>query len=347
MKAKIQSGIVLALTVVTACGTTEKDRFLKTLDIQETHVSYAASLDLEQYTLFDTRKVIKFGDWVVISTPKGDWNLTFVNLVSGESFQTLRHGRGPGEILNGSSLHRVGNCAVYSDYSNSICVSLKLQETINEKRAVLDTVGIFKGQAARPVYLCKCGDGFVSGNPADPSIWYSYYDSQGNVLSSIQSIIFDEISGAGKDFLLSMMLSSKYASNPSASKICVANVWSGALSFASVRKGVMTEYFRVEAVPPDVVSHNGSVTFDRNGTAYFQDLEATEDGILALYSGNSFSSTTLPCSEGYHILQYSWDGKVKKHYALSHNVSSMYWEENVLYCLSNYPSSKLYIYKLD
>lgn len=338
--------IVLGGLIHSGCSRGVEDAYLRTLDVPEVLISPCDSINLEHYHLFDARKILKHGDWFILSSASGEWNLTFLNPYTGESFNALRRGRGPGEVLRGSSLQLYRGMAIYADYAGAKCLSIDIGATVESKMAVLDTVGKFSDKGPRPLYLCKCGDGFISGNSFKPDSWYSYYDANGKILSEVPAINFDEIKGADNDFMASLALSSKYAANPDGTKVCVANVASGAISFASVDRDFITECKRLELVAPKVVVKNSRTVSSHDEISFFHDIEADVNGVYLLYSGNTLQSD-IPVNECRHVVHYSWDGNEDKHYVLSHTVTSIFREGDKLYCTSSYPSSRMYVYGLE
>lgn len=91
----------------------------------------------------------------------------------GKASFAVRKGRGPGEMINGSSLHKNGDGAVFYDSGSAVCVKIRTKESISSHTAVMDTIGVFAAGASRPVYMTSCGkDGFISGNLLDQDVWY-------------------------------------------------------------------------------------------------------------------------------------------------------------------------------
>lgn len=125
------------------------------------------------------------------------------------------------EMSGASSFHKSG---ILYDRNSVVLVCIDIEKSFESGLAVMDTIVSFGSVAPRPYYLCKTGDGVVSGNVTDPEVWYSYFSSSVGISSSVPAIGFSEIKGTGHDFLVSMMLSSIYAASPDGRKVCVANV---------------------------------------------------------------------------------------------------------------------------
>ncbi len=333
------AGAIVLMLVPVSC-TSSKDPYLRTLRLSACHIEPVDSVSIDEYAIFDPYDAISVDDnWLLLSSGKGDYNLLFVNAVTSEHFHAIRRGRGPGEIINGSSLYKVGKSAVIYDFTGGTCMSLNLSETIQTRTPVLDTIGNFRDKSPKPVYIGICGEaGFVSGNSMDETVWYSFFDPEGNVLSSVPAIGYKNLSAYDRDYILSLHLSSKYVSNLSGTRVCVANVASPTLSFSKVDSGILTEYKRYEIAPPGR---------GMQALSAFQRLFADDKYVYLIYSGHKLRDDILPSHACKNLVVYDWDGNPVKHYQLSHHISSIHVEGNSLVGVSDYPDSKVYKYILD
>jgi len=332
--------ITAFLTMAVSCVSSH-DPYLRTLRHLKTEIIEPVdSIDVDDYEVFHLNNVVPIDDnWLLMSSTKGDYNLMFLNTETSERFFAIRRGRGPGEIVHGNSLSKSGESAIYYDYNGGVCISINLMQTIKKRCPVLDTVGIFRDKVPKPVYIGRCGkDGFISGNVADENVWYSFFDPEGNVLSDVPALNYNELP-KDRDYKLSFLLSSKYVSNPAGTKICVANVACPSLSFSNVDSGLMTEYKRYEIAPPEVGQLDSKEAF--------HGLFADEEFVYALYSGYMLRGDALPGYTCNHLIVYDWDGCPVKHYRLSRNISSIHVEGNCLTGSSDYPECKVYKYVLN
>lgn len=319
-------------------GPSENDKYLKSLSLEPELLTAVDSVNIDQFDLFQARAAVAVdGGWLIVSSVQGDYRLLFLNPETSEHFFAIRKGRGPGEMINGSSLHKNGDGAVFYDSGSAVCVKIRTKESIRSRRVVMDTIGVFAAGASRPVYMTSCGkDGFISGNLLDQDVWYSYYDDRGTILSDVSSLDFEEFSEG--DRKVSRMLSSVYASNPDGSKVCVANVVCPSLSFSEVKSGILTEYCRYENPPEGIAA--GRITEDCTGA--FQDIDADEDYVYLIYSGNKYKGDSLPINECRHLVVYDWGGNPLRHFVLDRNISSVHIDGNSLWGASAYPESCVY-----
>lgn len=266
-KVLLWSATVLALFA--GCENSEKDKFLHGLQLDEVTIAPIDSIELEQFDIFQPGKLVKEDNWFAISSNRAEWNVTLVNPQSGDSFGVLRRGRGPGEVAAGVCFQKSQAGVIYYDRVSYKCLGFDLKRTIAERVASIDTLGNFLGKTPNPSRLCRCEDGFVSGNSTNSEVWYSLYSEDGTILSEVPAFHFDETDNANQDFLSSMLTSSIYASNYDGTKICVASVAAGALAFASVSDGILSEYERYEIEAPLTDKHGDFTVFSSNAITFF------------------------------------------------------------------------------
>ena len=336
------SAIAAVCAAMAISCTSGKDAYLRSLPCDSETLVAVDSINIDQFDLFQACKVVKVNeDWLLLSTTKGNNHLLFLNTKTLEHFYAVRRGRGPEEIVAGSSLQRFGDDAAFYDLNNATCVRILADETIQERKAVLDTIGIFRN-AAKPVYMSICGkDKFISGNLSDDGVWYSCYDDNGDVLSSIGALNVKDFPKDG-DRLISRMLSSVYASNPEGTKVCVGNVFCPSLSFSRVQSGVLEEYKRYENPPEGMKA--GRISTETVGA--FQGMDADKDHVYVIYSGNKLRNGLLPSDECRHLIIYNWNGIPVRHYYLNRNINSVHVCGNCIYGTSTYPESCVYKFVL-
>jgi len=330
-----------SVLLLAACSQNTSDRYLRSLKLEAIQLAAMDSVIID-----DSLNVFPFGlvcadeNWVVLEILQSEDHLLFLNTNTGERFFAIKKGRGPGEMLQGDNLQRIGGEGGFYDMDNGIAVSFDLRESIESKRLTLDTIMVFS-EGPLPVDFIPCGDGFISGNRMDPDSWYSFFDSTGAVTSSVPAIWFEDV-GKDRDAILSFLLSSKYVAHPDGSRVCVASVGSPSLSFAKVTDGRLEEYYRL-ALPPTGM-RDGGATADNLDT--FCCLKADDEHVCMLYSGNKFRGGVLPSYECRHLLVYGWDGKPRRHYVLDKNINNFTLHGGRIVGTSSYPSNRIIYYDL-
>lgn len=328
------------IAVMLSSCSSERDPYLRSLKLNAEPLTAVDSLNIDQFNLFQVRDVVKLdGDWLLMSSTGGDYKLLFLNTATSEHFFAIRKGRGPGEMIGGSSLHECGGRAIFYDRPKSVCIRINAKETIKSQSVVTDTISLFYGPSMPTDFMTTCGEnGFISGNVLDDNVWYSYYDRTGNVISSVKALDFEEISKS-RDHKISFLASCKYVSSPDGSRVCVASVGSPSLSFAEVSSGNLSEYKRL-AVPP--AKGNASETISA-----FVGIAADDDYVYLTYSGHKIRNDVLPSEESNHLIVYDWNGNPVKHYLLNRNVNSIHVDGKYIWASSTYPESCVYRFVLN
>jgi len=334
--------VLMACFLVSNCGTQgTRDPFLRSLDVDTSPIVATDSV-----TINDDISAIPIGivciddDWVVLEILQHEYHLLFLDAKTGEHFFAVRKGRGPGEMAQGGSLHRVGGDGRFYDSHTNTCVSFSLADAVLRKSLTLDTLLVFNGRR-RPTNLVSCGDGYVSGGHFDPDTWYCFFDSTGAVTSSVPAIWFEDV-GSDRDAILSFLLSSTYNSSPDGSKVCAATIESASLSFSTNTGGRLEEYYRL-ALPP-IGMRDGGATPDLRGGFYC--LASDQCHVYALYSGNKFKGDALPMYECKHLIVYGWDGRPRRHYVLDKNINNFTLHGGRIVGISSYPSNRIIYYDL-
>lgn len=318
---------VTFVSTLCSCGALYQDDYIKSLEMDVIVLSPEDSLSLERYTEISVDEIVKIDDtWLLLSSRNGTYNLLFLETTEGHGFYAIRKGRGPKEMVNGGNLHLVNNDVVYYDMTTSVCIYIDLEESIKVNDAVIDTLCDFTGLSPKPVYMTSCKYGFISGNICDDNVWYSLYAPDGSVISSVEALSYKELLQS-RDLRTSVMLSSKCASSPSGSNVCVASVASPSLSFAKVDSEGLTEYLRYEISPPEI---QGGISPDN--CSAFMDVVADDDYVYLLYSGRSIRSQISDSCN--HMVMYNWDGSPVRHYYLTEPICSMHIDSSELLGIS-------------
>ena len=333
----------------TACPANEEaDEYLRSLKISTIAIAPSDSIDLEQFNIYDVRRIEKFDDIFAISYNKGDHCLALLNPSTLVCRQIVRRGRGPMEMSGASSFHKSGNRGILYDWNSAVLIGIDIERSFESGLAVMDTIVSFGSVAPRPYYLCKAGNGVVSGNVMDPEVWYSYFSNSGGVSSSVPAIGFSEIKDTGHDFLTSMMLSSIYAASPDGRKVCVANVSSASISFSSLENGMLNEFKRYEMCSPAIARKGSGIVFSSNASSCFHCISSdNDDEVFLLYSGNPIKGKGVPANECSHLIIYGWDGIPRRHYNLTARISGFCFEDGKIYGCTSFPEARIYVFDVE
>ena len=324
------------------------DAYLSSLPKSAGILEPADSLDLEQFNLVMPSDLFKYDRWMVFDQTQAKYNLAIINLDTHSKMEALRVGRGPGEMLQGSLRYLDGSKLILCEVNALTAVSLDLASLREGYIPQVDTIGNFKSIKSASYRFHKVNGGYVSTNRN--GLWYSLWDVDGFIGNGIDQ---PRVPGFGAAAFTSTVKSfygsSLLTVHPDGDRVCFALVGMAALSFSVIENRELKEIKRYEYNAPTVVSEGGLPSISREESlSCFQGITSNRDYVYLLYSGRKKleAGNDVPSYESNHLLVYDWDGNFVARYELSRLSSDIFLEGNELYCLTKYPSDKLYVYRL-
>ena len=291
--------------------------------------------------------MIKYGRWLVFKESQTKYNLAIVNMDTHHKMDAVPVGRGPGEMMYGDNLYLEGARAALTDAYMLTMTALDLSELREDHIPRLDTIGSFKSIRNAFSRLRKVEGGYVSPVPSnhtfDEEAWYSLWDVDGYCSDPILRPPVEGIEKTERTTSHSFYSSSVVTVHPDKDRFCIGLVRMAALSFAKIKNRNLKEIKRVEYNRPKLYEYGGK-TFIHAKRA-FSGITSDKDRVFLLYSGRD-RNDEIPEYEGNHIIVYDWNGNYVTRYFLSRNAVDVFIDGEELYCLSTYPSCKLFVYHL-
>lgn len=339
--------IILFGALWTGCSDNRsKDAYLASLPKSAGTLEPTDSLDLEQFGLVLPSRLVKYNRWIVIAQTQAKSNLAIINLDTHSKMEALRVGRGPGEMLQTYMAYLDGSKLALTEVNALTTVSLDLAALQEGYLPPLDTIGNFKSIKPASFLFCKVNGGYLSTNP-DGESWYSLWDSDGFVGNSIRQPRVTGFETASWSSVMSFFGSSLLTVHPDGNRVCAALVKMAALSFSAIENRELKEIRRYEYNEPGVKTEGGLAFISNEETLdCFHGIASDRDYVYLLYSGRKWPGEEVPSYECNHLLVYDWDGNFVTRYDLAQRAMSIFLDGNELYCLTQYPSDKLYIYRL-
>lgn len=339
--------LLCVVVVVCACSRKTDDEYLASLPEPERSLAPSDSLDLESIGVLSPTHMIKNGRWVVIKESQTKYNLAIVNLDSHQKLDAIPVGRGPGEMTLGDNLYLEGTGATLTDAYKMTMVSLDMSKLKEDHIPRLDTIGTFKTVNNAFSRLRKVKGGYVSPVPTnhtlDDNAWYSLWDVDGYCSDPVSRPQVDGIEKTERTISHSFYCSSVVTVHPDKDRFCIGLVRMAALSFAMIENRKLKEVKRVEYNRPRLYENGGKTSIYANRA--FSGIASDKDHVFLLYSGRE-KNGDIPDYEGNHLIVYDWNGNYVTRYFLLHNVMDIFIDGDELYCLSTYPSCKLFVYRL-
>lgn len=347
----MKKGIILLAVVAvlwTGCNADRSgDAYLSSLPKAAGTLEPTDSLDLEQFGLVLPSRLVKYNRWIVIAQTQAKSNLAIINLDTHSKMEALRVGRGPGEMLQTYMAYLDGSKLVLTEVNALTTVSLDLAALQEGYIPPLDTIGNFKSIKPAKYRFCKVNGGFVSTNRYGG--WYSLWDPDGFIGNTIAPPYVSGLEAASRSTLASFYGSSLMTVHPDGDRLCVALVGMAALSFSVIENRELKEIKRYEYNRPVVIDGGGfAYISNEESLECFQGIASDRDYVYLLYSGQMWPGEEkgAPSYECNHLLVYDWDGNFVTRYDLAQRAMSIFHDGNELYCLTQYPSDKLYVYHL-
>ena len=324
------------------------DAYLSSLPKSAGILEPADSLDLEQFGLLLPSRLVKYDRWMVFDQTQAKYNLAIINLDTHSKMEALRVGRGPGEMLQGSLRYLDGSKLILCEVNALTAVSLDLASLREGYIPPVDTIGNFKSIKSASYRFRKVNGGYVSTD-SEGDAWYSLWDTGGFIGNGIDQ---PHVPGFGTVF--TSMVDSFYGSSlltthPDGDRVCFALVGMAALSFSAIENRELKEIKRYEYNAPTVANEGGVPYILREESLdCFHGIASNRDYVYLLYSGRKklLGENGAPSYECNHLLVYDWDGNFVTRYDLSRRILSFFLDGNELYGLTQYPSDKLYVYRL-
>ena len=251
-----------------------------------------------------------------------------------------------GEMLQGRLKYLDGSKIIMGDPNSLMTVSLDLALLRDGYVPPLDTIGCFKSIKPATNCFCKVNGGYVSTNTYD-EVWSSLWDQDGFVGNGVDRPHITGFETASRGSLVSFYNSTLLATHPDGNRLCAVLVRMAALSFSIVENRELKEIRRYEYNEPTVINEGGLARISNEETLdCFHGIASDRDYVYLLYSGRKWPGEEVPSYECNHLLVYDWDGNFVTRYDLARRALSIFLDGNELYCLTQYPSDKLYIYRL-
>lgn len=349
---KVKGTLFLAIFLValwTGCDADRsKDAYLASLPKAEGVLEPAASLEMEQFALVLPSHLVKYDHWLIIKQVQAKNNLAIINLDTHSKMETLRVGRGPGEMLQGGIAYLDGSKLVLTEANALTVVSMDLALLQEGYIPPLDTIGNFKSVRTATSRFRKVRGGYLSTSRRGEA-WYSLWDADGFVGNAIERPYVAGLESASLSSIASFYASSLLTVHPDGSRACVALVGMAALSFSVIENRELKEVKRYEYNEPAVTHAAGESYISREEMLdCFHGIASNKDYVYLLYSGKKkiADENSAPSYECNHLLVYDWNGNFVARYELSKPVMDIFLDGNELYCLTQYPSDKLYVYRL-
>lgn len=344
--------LLLACLVSISCHP-DADRFLslfpKTVPILEP----IDSIDLESVGIIASGADIDIYGNCLIVQKHNQHNENYIDLLNLDTDQVIhcfKHGRGPGEILSAMN-HRVqGDTLWLIDLQKNIAYGMNLKASLESgEQQIAASVDISKPSIIRLGHTVRAANSWVATGIFKPGCWYTILDSTSD--KGIPFFIPEEWKGFSDAELSIIHTNSKISASPKGDRVVVV-IPPGVISLSRIddSRGIIEEYCRKEYAIPilEPIRQNGATQVRNNGNQKrgLIKIFSTDDNIFCLYSDRTYNSE-LPSYECEYLAQFDWDANPIRLYKLSHPVNGLYIENDIVYGITGYPATCVYLYALQ
>ena len=352
---------VISLLALHGCSgsTTTGDLVLDEFTGKDEVLMPVQSIELESYGILMPASLAKYGEYYIIEKGQGNNIIDILSMSTGEIINCFRKGRGPGEIMTGSSFQIIDNTMYLYDISTQRYLSVDIDETIANRMTAPSVVYRFNtsredGKPLRPFVLHQIDNNrFISTGIFPEESWFCLTDSSYNYLSGVDYLEYDVVSQMERDDVKhTFHVSSVFGVHPDGNKAVCAFCSVAAFSVFQIDKTSLEEKYRYVvnrdpgAWSPGSSMGNAAIAWKPESIRGYQDVCVDNKYIYLLYSGKRVGDKESPSYVCKHLLVYDWMGRPIKRYLLETEVSSIWLEEDKLFCVTSYPEAKIVIYQL-
>ena len=346
--------IIAIVILVSCCKQEASDDVLSYFEDAPSVVATVESvIKLDQYGVLVPTKLIHYKGSFIIRKGLSE---NFVDIFTPEKkvIACVKKGRGPGELFDVGSFQMRGDSLFIYGPSQKKLLVLDIPGSIaSQKQITLEEyqIGSPDQKVSDQMILPVClqyfnGHYYGSGLFGDGSL-YAELSKDGALISGIPGPTLDDNRLSSLD-RASLNMDALMSISPNGNRISVTYTQIAAISFACTYPALIEQWSKVFFQPklwcPD--QPGLMVSYEKENVATFQDIQAFNDCVYALYSGkNRVGDNENIANHCSHLLVFDWDGAPLMSYELEVPVAGFWMDEDSLYGISFYPNAKLYQFR--
>lgn len=172
----------------------------------------------------------------------------------------------------------------------------------------------------------------------------------GQIVNTVGHVKFDNIIQFSELEQSAFHLSSFLTVKPDGRSVVCALGTAGALSFAKIdddnnMKEVGRNIYYSPKIKPSGDRKLPTIMYSSENKRAFCGIQSDNEYVYLLYSGKTQNERT-PAYQCNHLLIYDWNAKPVRHCYLDKSINSFYMEDGILYGVSSYPASQIYIFNM-
>ena len=126
--------------VMVSCSETDSNAYLRSLrNVDKMIIKPLDSVSLSDIDEFLASNIVKADDWLIMrGDSRATFHILFYNINTREHFLALRKGRGPGEVIQPTTLVKYENRTLIYDQDKKILFEINIPETERTKTASMN-----------------------------------------------------------------------------------------------------------------------------------------------------------------------------------------------------------------
>lgn len=257
--------VFLFSAVIFLFGCAHENDYLSSLSLKQENLTPKSTIDLATYDILQPVGIAKSGNCLAVTDNGGSKHLIIIDENTGEHFELISKGRGPGEMVGAMMAPYLDGVTLYDPSSSKTLVYIDLQKSMREGKACMDTLGRFVDSFSFPAKIVSSRNGMIATVAGRKDVWYASLGREGQVLSFVGPPQYKELDEMDESRYFSFLVSSHITVSPDGDKVCCATSHAAALSFASLGDGgILSEYCRYEFDPPEIVRGDGFTAFSKS-----------------------------------------------------------------------------------
>ncbi len=345
--------LLLSSVSVLSCGSGTDDPVLAAYTKGITEISPVSTINIEDMGVFSPYEIHKYDNCFVFQQYFMDHFVDIYNTDTGDVIRCAYKGRGFGEVLNASIQVLGGFIYLYDSQTNNYW-RIDIEKTIADGRQSIEKIATLSKTSTPNTYydvnsIYKTNKGNVCLGFLGERRWYSLMDDAFEEKSYVEDCDFDNFRDLSTLARNNVFCSSYISVSPDESRLVCAAMSVGSISISEINGDNLNEYFRRTFYSCEVRdTPNGPAFNDRLNRKAFSAVCSDANNIYLLYSGHIIrheDNDKRPWESSYLIV-LDWNGKYKRSYHLTDQISVMCLEGNRLYGISRFPVSKIVEYSL-
>ena len=163
--------VFLFSAVIFLFGCAHENDYLSSLSLKQENLTPKSTIDLATYDILQPVGIAKSGNCLAVTDNGGSKHLIIIDENTGEHFELISKGRGPGEMVGAMMAPYLDGVTLYDPSSSKTLVYIDLQKSMREGKACMDTLGRFVDSYSFPAKIVSSRNGMIATVAGRKDVW--------------------------------------------------------------------------------------------------------------------------------------------------------------------------------